>query len=196
MIVLSEAMAALFGRRRAILALVPLTAALAGCAQVGGPSVTFWDIIWAMIAFFFWVTVIWMFVAIFGDIWRRNDLSGAMKAVWVLALIILPFLGALIYMVARPKTAGDTYGYMGAPEPSQAARSVSDELEKLAKLKADGAITDAEYASLKKSASTPPASEPRLAHPSTSRGASRAGCAACSWMPPDVLGGLAPALSP
>jgi putative oligomerization/nucleic acid binding protein/phospholipase D-like protein len=150
---LSEAMAALFGGRRRLLAFLPVAVvALAGCAQVGGPSVTFWDIIWAMVAFFFWITVLWMFVAIFGDIWRRDDLSGAMKAVWVLALIILPFLGALIYMVARPKTAGDTYGYMGAPERSAAARNVTDELEKLAKLKASGAITDAEYETLKKNA--------------------------------------------
>jgi hypothetical protein len=149
---LSEAMAALFGGRRRLLAFLPVAAvALAGCAQVGGPSVTFWDIIWAMVAFFFWITILWMFVAIFGDIWRRNDLSGAMKAVWVIALIILPFLGALIYMVARPKNAPiDTYGY--APVGAGGGRSVTDELEKLAKLKADGAITDAEYESLKKNA--------------------------------------------
>ena len=150
---LSEAMAALFGGRRRLLAFLPVTAvALAGCAQVGGPTLTFWDIVWSMVIFFFWITIIWIFVAIFGDIWRRHDLSGAMKAVWIIAIVLLPFLGALIYIVARPKTAGDTYGYMGAPERSQAQRNVTDELEKLSKLKASGAITDAEYESLKKSA--------------------------------------------
>jgi hypothetical protein len=150
--VLSQPMTWLFGGRRRVLAFLPLIAvALAGCAQVGGPTLTFWDIIYSMIAFFFWVTIIWIFIAIFGDIWRRTDLSGAMKAVWIIGIIILPFLGALIYMVARPKNAPiDTYGY--APAGAGSSRSVSDELEKLAKLKADGAITDAEYESLKKSA--------------------------------------------
>jgi len=149
---LSEAIAASFGGRRRLLAFLPVAAVvLAGCAQVGGPSITFWDIIYSMIAFFFWITLIWIFVAIFGDIWRRNDLSGGMKAVWVIALIILPFLGALIYMVSRPKNAPvDTYGY--APAGGSGGKSVTDELEKLAKLKADGAITDAEYESLKKNA--------------------------------------------
>ena len=149
---LSEAMAALFGGRRRLLAFLPLTAvALAGCAQVGGPTLTFWDIIYSMILFFFWIIIIWIFIAIFGDIWRRKDLSGAMKAVWIIGIVILPFLGALIYMIARPKNAPiDTYGY--APVGAASTRSVTDELEKLAKLKADGAITDAEYESLKKTA--------------------------------------------
>jgi len=149
---LSGAMAGLFGGRRRLLVFLPVaTIALAGCAQVGGPTLTFWDIIYSMIAFFFWVTIIWIFIAIFGDIWRRKDLSGAMKAVWIIGIIILPFLGALIYMVARPKNAPiDTYGY--APAGAGASRSVADELEKLAKLKADGAITDAEYETLKQNA--------------------------------------------
>ena len=61
------------------------------------------DILWAMLAFFFWFMVIWIFIAVFADIFRRNDLSGWGKAGWILLIFILPFLGLLIYMIARPR---------------------------------------------------------------------------------------------
>jgi hypothetical protein len=61
------------------------------------------DLLWAMLVFFFWVMAIWIFIAIFGDIFRRSDLSGWAKAGWILLLFVVPFFGALIYVVARPK---------------------------------------------------------------------------------------------
>jgi hypothetical protein len=48
------------------------------------------------------VMAIWIFIAVFADIFRRNDLSGGAKAGWILLIFVLPFLGALIYVVARP----------------------------------------------------------------------------------------------
>ena len=63
---------------------------------------TLGDALWAMLVFFFWFMAIWIFITIFGDIFRRRDLSGAAKAGWVLLLFVLPFLGALIYLIARP----------------------------------------------------------------------------------------------
>jgi hypothetical protein len=125
---------------------------LAGCAQVGGPSYTFWDAIWTMIAFFFWIMAIWIFIAIFGDIFRRNDLSGGWKAIWILLLIILPFLGALIYIISRPKVTPQDVQMMAQAEAGmKAAASVStaDELAKLQQLKESGAITVPEYEALK-----------------------------------------------
>jgi len=64
---------------------------------------TLGDILWSMIAFFFWFMAIWMFIAIFGDIFRRNDIGGGAKAGWILLIFVLPFLGILIYISARPK---------------------------------------------------------------------------------------------
>jgi hypothetical protein len=61
------------------------------------------DLLWAMLVFFFWVMAIWIFIAIFGDIFRRSDLSGWAKAGWILLLFVVPFFGALIYVIARPK---------------------------------------------------------------------------------------------
>ena len=62
----------------------------------------FLDIFWTMILFFCWVAWIWMLVMILGDVFRR-DLSGWAKAGWSVFLIVLPFLGALIYIIAHGK---------------------------------------------------------------------------------------------
>jgi uncharacterized membrane protein len=98
---------------------------------------------------------IWIFISIFGDIFRRDDLSGGMKAIWVLALVLLPFLGALIYMVSRPKvTAQDVQLMTQADAAMKAASSVSvaDQIAKLQELKASGAITEPEFEALKQKA--------------------------------------------
>ena len=59
--------------------------------------------IWAMLVFFFWFMAIWIFITVFADIFRRNDISGWAKGGWILLIFIVPFLGALIYLIARPK---------------------------------------------------------------------------------------------
>ena len=94
---------------RPILALAAVPLVLAGCYSGVSPTqTTFGDIFWTMIAFFFWFMLIWMFIAVFADIFRREDLSGGSKAIWILAIFILPLLGILIYIFTRPKvTAGD-----------------------------------------------------------------------------------------
>jgi hypothetical protein len=141
--------------RPAVAVLAALPVLLAACAQVGGPAVTFWDVVFAMIAFFFWFMFIWIFISLFGDIFRRNDLSGGAKAGWIFLLVILPFLGALIYMIARPKvTAQDVEDLTRMDAASKAAAAVSpaDQIAKLSELRAAGAITEEEYNSLKQKA--------------------------------------------
>jgi hypothetical protein len=132
-----------------------LAIVLAGCNQVGGQSVTFWDVIWSMVFFFFWFTFLWIFISLFGDIFRRDDLSGGSKAIWLLVLIVLPFLGSLIYIAMRPKvTAGDVRRMAQMDAGMKAAASVSsaDQIALLTDLKAKGAISDAEYEKLKSQA--------------------------------------------
>jgi hypothetical protein len=128
------------------------TVFLAACDQVGSGTLTFWDLIWGMVVFFFWFMFIWIFISIFADIFRRSDLSGGWKAIWIIVLVILPFLGALIYIIARPKvTAQDVQMMTQADAAAQAAAGVStaDELTKLNQLKEAGAITVPEYEALK-----------------------------------------------
>ena len=61
------------------------------------------DALWAMLVFFFWFMAIWIFISIFADIFRRQDLSGWANAGWIFLIFIVPLFGALIYVIARPK---------------------------------------------------------------------------------------------
>lgn len=63
---------------------------------------TFGEVIWAVVVLTFWVLVLTMFVRVFADILRREDLTGMAKAAWVLLLVVLPFVGILIYVITRP----------------------------------------------------------------------------------------------
>jgi len=144
---------AALGRRTlplAILAVVPFL--FAACNQVGTASLTFWDIMWSMVVFFFWMMAIFIFISLFADIFRRNDLSGGWKVIWILVLFWIPFFGALIYIISRPKmTAQDLEMATQATAAQKAAAgvSVADQLEKLTQLRDSGAISVPEYEQLK-----------------------------------------------
>ena len=69
-------------------------------------EITLGDLLVAMIAFFFLFLAIWMFIAVFADIFSRRDLSGWGKAGWVLLIFIIPLIGVLIYLIARPPEVG------------------------------------------------------------------------------------------
>jgi len=108
-----------------------------------------------MVVFFFWFMLIWMFIGVFADIFRRNDLSGWGKAGWLLLIFILPLLGILIYLIARPKmTAQDKEMIEAAQqrERRMTGYSAADEVTKLAKLRDEGKITADEYESMKQQA--------------------------------------------
>ena len=118
---------------------------------------TFGSVLWAMVVFFFWFILIWMFIGVFADIFRRNDIGGWAKAGWILLIVVVPFLGILIYMIARPKmTAQDREMIEGYAETQRRATgySAADEIAKAQQLKASGAITDAEFEDMKRRALT------------------------------------------
>ena len=58
---------------------------------------------WYMFIIYLWVMIIWMFISIFADIFRRENLSGWGKVGWILLIFLVPFIGILIYMIVRPK---------------------------------------------------------------------------------------------
>ena len=115
------------------------------------------NLFWTMLIFFMWVIWIWLLITVFIDIFRDKNLNGFAKAIWVLFVVVVPFLGVLIYLIAR----GDSMHERQAAQVSQQIeaqnqyiRSVSgggsaDELEKLAKLHRDGVLTDEEFAAQK-----------------------------------------------
>jgi ABC-type multidrug transport system fused ATPase/permease subunit len=112
------------------------------------------DLFWAMLWFFLWIVWIWLVITLFADVFRSEDLSGWAKAAWVFFLVFLPYLGALVYLIARGKSMQEraqrqmdkreqmtrTYIQDVAGQPSAA-----DELTRLAQLRDSGALTDAEF---------------------------------------------------
>jgi hypothetical protein len=122
----------------------------------------FLDILWTMIIFFCWVAWFWILITIFADLFRRHDIGGWHKAAWIVFLIILPFLGVLIYLIAQSKGMAerqleqqraaqaqfDQYVQTVATSSGGAGGSAS-EIEKAKGLLDSGAITQAEFDSLK-----------------------------------------------
>ena len=113
------------------------------------------SVLWAMLVFFFWMMAIWIFISLFADIFRRNDLTGWAKAGWLLLIFIVPFLGCLIYMIARPKmTEQDRQMIEQAQEAQRRIEGYSpaDEIQKLSALRDSGKISAEEYEDLKSKA--------------------------------------------
>jgi hypothetical protein len=111
---------------------------------------TFGTFLWAMVAAFFWFATIWMFISVFADIVRR-DISGWAKAGWVILIIFLPFLGVLIYVIARPKLPDARL--LGERERAATRQgrgySPTDEIAEAARLHNQGTITAEEFERLK-----------------------------------------------
>ena len=112
------------------------------------------DLFGTMLGIFVFLIWFWLLVIIFGDIFRSADMSGGLKAVWVLFVIILPFLGVLVYLIARggkmheraaEQAAQQQKAFDAYVKEAAGSGSTTDELAKLADLKQSGAITDAEF---------------------------------------------------
>jgi type VI protein secretion system component VasK len=119
---------------------------------------TFLDVLWYSILFFFWILAIWIFIMIVSDVFRRDDLSGGKKALWIVFMIILPFIGVLTYIIVRPKVTAQDVKLATQAEAAQkavAGVSTADELAKLNELRSQGVISHEEFEDLKKKALAP-----------------------------------------
>ena len=112
------------------------------------------DLIWTMFMFFVFILWIWLLIAVFMDIFRSHDLGGWAKAIWVFFIIILPFLGVLVYLIARggkmheraaEQAAQQQKAFDAYVKQTASSGSTADDLAKLADLKEKGVITDAEF---------------------------------------------------
>jgi len=114
------------------------------------------DLFLTMLWFFLFVIWIWLLIMVFMDIFRSHDMGGVAKALWVIFIIILPFLGVFVYLIARggkmhERAAKDAAQQQKAFDDyvKQAAGTsgtdTADQLSKLADLKSQGVITDAEF---------------------------------------------------
>jgi hypothetical protein len=119
---------------------------------------TFLDVMWTMLVFFAWVIWFWLLITVFADLFRRHDTSGWSKALWIIFVIVLPYLGVLVYLIAEHDGIAERSMKQVQAQQAQAddyIKSVaakSDPAEQIAKGKQlldSGAISQAEFDSLK-----------------------------------------------
>lgn len=117
---------------------------------------TFWNIIASIFWFMILFTWVWMLISIFGDIFRDHELSGWGKALWTLFLIVVPWLGALVYLIARGRSMNEralaqaqhnerAFGQYVRETAGTGTTSTADELGKLADLRDRGTLSAEEF---------------------------------------------------
>lgn len=116
-------------------------------------EISFGEALLLMLEFFLFVAWLWILFAIISDLFGDHETSGWGKAAWVFFLLVLPFLGALIYLIARGdgmrkrtiKAQEDAKGQLDSYIRQQAHSSPADELHKLSELKAKGDLSNEEF---------------------------------------------------
>ena len=116
----------------------------------------FLDVMGTMLVFFAWVIWFWLLITVFSDLFRRHDVSGFGKAVWIIFVIILPYLGVLIYLIAQHEGMADRNIKQAQAQQQQFDQYVKSvgggsaaEIEKAKGLLDSGAITQAEFDQIK-----------------------------------------------
>jgi hypothetical protein len=116
------------------------------------------DAFWTMLWFFLFFIWIWLLISVFTDIFRSDDLSGWSKALWTIFVVVLPYLGVFVYLVARGQKMGQHAMHDASRRDDQMRSYVQEvagggstaaEIERLAQLQQQGAITDEEFSRAK-----------------------------------------------
>jgi hypothetical protein len=106
-----------------------------------------------VLAIFAFVVWFWLLVVIYGDLFRRHDISGWGKAFWVIGLVLFSYLGILAYLITQGRGMAERNAQQAQQAREELRRvvgySVADEISKLDQLKKSGAITDAEFQRLR-----------------------------------------------
>ena len=111
---------------------------------------TYRNFLMDMIAIFAFVVWFWLLVVIYSDLFRRHDISGWGKALWVLALVLTSYFGILIYLITQGRGMAERNAQQAREELRRVVGfSVADEITKLDQLKKSGSITDLEYGRLR-----------------------------------------------
>ena len=119
----------------------------------------FMNVLWSMIIFFAWVAWIWILIMILTDVFRRHDIGGWTKALWTIFLVVIPFLGVLVYLVAQHDGMAERQQKDVQAQQAQFDSYVrqaagtgggpASEIEKAKALLDSGAITQSEFDTLK-----------------------------------------------
>ncbi len=126
-----------------------------------GADYPFLDVLWTMVVIFAWVIWFWLLITVFADVFRRRDTSGVAKVFWIIFVIVLPFLGVFIYLIANHDGMAERNIKQVQAQQAQFdehVRSVAGsggaaaEIEKAKSLLDSGAITQAEFDAIKQKA--------------------------------------------
>ena len=121
----------------------------------------FMDLLWSMIIFFAWVAWIWILIVILTDVFRRHDIGGWTKALWTIFLVVIPFLGVLVYLVAQHDGMAERQqkdvqaqqaqfdSYVRQAAGTGGGGGPASEIAKAKELLDSGAITQSEFDTLK-----------------------------------------------
>ena len=114
---------------------------------------TFSNFLVDVIAVFVFVVWFWLLITVFSDLFRRHDISGWGKALWVIALIVFPYIGVLVYMISQARGMAERNAQYAQQARDELRRvvgfSAADEIQKLDGLKRSGAISEDEFRHLR-----------------------------------------------
>lgn len=112
-----------------------------------------WDFMIGAFIIFLFVMWIWLLISVFADLFRRKDMSGVAKVIWIILLLVLPYIGVFAYLLTQGGSMSDRDAAAMERTREQLRNtigfSVADEIAKLEALKADGKISAEEYAKLR-----------------------------------------------
>jgi predicted membrane channel-forming protein YqfA (hemolysin III family) len=102
---------------------------------------------------FIFVLWFWLLITVFGDLFRRRDISGVGKVIWVIGLVVFPYFGVFVYLISQHRGMAERQSQRAQQARDELRHvvgySVADEIEKLGRLKNSGAITNDEYSRLR-----------------------------------------------
>jgi hypothetical protein len=130
-------------------------------ASVVAADYPFLDLMWTMFIFFLWVIWFWLLFTVFADVFRRHDIGGGAKTLWIIFVIILPFLGVFIYLISQNE--GMTQRNIDRARAQQqqfdqyvrqtaGGGGAAAEIDRAKQLLDSGAITQAEFDAIKQKA--------------------------------------------
>ena len=114
---------------------------------------TFANFVASLFSIFIFVLWLWLLMTVFGDLFRRHDVSGVAKVAWVILLIVLPYIGIFAYLLTQGGGMAERNREQAERAQDQLQRAIgfsaADEIEKLDRLKASKSITEQEYVRLR-----------------------------------------------
>jgi Phospholipase_D-nuclease N-terminal len=106
-----------------------------------------------VLTIFVFIMWFWLLISVAGDLFRRHDISGWAKAIWVIVLILIPYLGIFAYLISQGRSMAERSTQQAQQARDELRRvvgfSAADEIEKLDRLKKAGSISDAEFTRLR-----------------------------------------------